>query len=209
MEYLLLTSFLLVASGLIFAYANSSYSQALNLGLAKSAVGGIVNAADQTYALGRGSVMFLEIDTPDATQSLRVDNTCKPEFGPGTIFALTGPNAYVGCLEVDPDAECCVGNSRESAEAANCAADGFDPAHAQSYCHDFFSEDAQTLTLKGGYLVLGLTQISGTAEVYRQARVALDMNAQTAAILARPGRHTVKVDNSQANGIVRIGVVGS
>ncbi len=78
-EYLLITSFLLVITGIIFAYSLFIYSDSVAQSTANSAVASIVNAVDQVYALGQGSTLFFEVDVPqniNNVQLIRLPPNC-------------------------------------------------------------------------------------------------------------------------------------
>lgn len=63
-EYLITTSFLLVITGIIFAYALFIYTDSTASSTGRSAVSTIVNAVDQTYALGPNNIIYTETEIP-------------------------------------------------------------------------------------------------------------------------------------------------
>lgn len=63
-EYLVTTSFLLIITGIIFAYALFIYTDSTSTSTAKSAVITIVNTVDQVQALGPENVLYTEVEIP-------------------------------------------------------------------------------------------------------------------------------------------------
>ncbi len=84
-EYLVTTSFLLVVTGIIFAYALFIYTDSTVTSTAKSAVSSIVNTVDQAQALGPENVLYTEVEIPanvyDATYFTNPDQNV-------TVFVL-------------------------------------------------------------------------------------------------------------------------
>lgn len=74
-EYLITTSFLLVITGIIFAYGLFIYTDTVANSTANSAVSGIINAVNQVYALGPGSVLFITVDTPRNVHRVFTENS--------------------------------------------------------------------------------------------------------------------------------------
>lgn len=63
-EYLVTTSFLLIITGIIFAYALFIYTDSTVTSTARSAVSTIVNTIDQVRALGPENVLYTEAEIP-------------------------------------------------------------------------------------------------------------------------------------------------
>ncbi len=194
-EYLLLTSFLLIASGLIFAYTTTNYQESANIGLAKGAVSGIVNVADQTYALGEGSVLFFEVESPPNMTEVRMDYVCKDDFH---------TQGQTECLTIDPDTinlDCCAAFSDDPANKICSTPEPFPPTQ----CTDLFSVDHQELTVKRSYVVFKIDVSSGPAEILKPAHSIIQIDERAKSQLLEQGRHEFKVE-SLSNGKVCIGL---
>lgn len=83
-EYLIITSFLLVITGIIFAYSLFIYTDSVSSSTANNAVNSIVNTVDQVYALGPGSTLFVEINIPQNISNLELKNLPEPCIPPPT-----------------------------------------------------------------------------------------------------------------------------
>ncbi|MDO8625151.1 MAG: hypothetical protein Q7R47_03640, partial [Candidatus Diapherotrites archaeon] len=196
-EYLLVTSFLLVASGLIFAYATNNYQQSASTGLARGAVTSIVNAAEQTYALGDGSVIFIEVEIPSNITDVKMQYVCKDDY----------TDATHSCLYVDPEDNCCAEYTDlatkkicKTPELVNTV------GKTPDFCFDLWVPDTgrQTLTAKRSVLVLKQGSGSAQAEVYKQARVIIELGPGIADALKKEGTHRLRIDAQQANGRVLV-----
>jgi len=205
-EYLILTSFLLLASGLIFAYAQSSYTQNSQVGLTKGAVSTIVNAADQTYALGEGSVLFVEIESPPKMLEVLTQYVCKDDYN--TV-------GHQECLVFDPDTECCnawvdgpLGDHKICTELNETLNDAGNTeinqtARTPGQCFDLFSSDHQELTVKRSYLVFKQESPSGPIEVSKQAHSIIEVSPEANAMMLKEGSHEFRVE-AMTNGKVWI-----
>jgi uncharacterized protein (UPF0333 family) len=74
-EYLVLTSFLLLVAGILFVYSFSSLSQADYFVKAKNSVERLGNAVEQVSALGEGSQKIIELILPESIVSFTASNT--------------------------------------------------------------------------------------------------------------------------------------
>jgi uncharacterized protein (UPF0333 family) len=73
-EYLVLTSFLLLVAGILFVYSFSSLSQADCFVKAKNSVEILGNAVEQVSALGEGSQKIVELSLPESMVSFTASN---------------------------------------------------------------------------------------------------------------------------------------
>lgn len=80
-EYLIITSFLLVITGIIFAYSLFIYTDSVSSSTANNAVNSIVNTVDQVYALGPGSSLFVNVDIPQNISDLQLLQLPEGEAG--------------------------------------------------------------------------------------------------------------------------------
>ncbi|MBU0662629.1 MAG: hypothetical protein ABH854_05560 [Candidatus Diapherotrites archaeon] len=72
LEYMVMSAFLLLIVGLLFTYAYINYDHAMKLDMANYAVDSIAEAADQAYALGTGTVLFVDIILPNGIEGSSV-----------------------------------------------------------------------------------------------------------------------------------------
>jgi len=200
-EYLLLTSFLLVATGLIFAYASTNYQDATNSSMAQQELSTIVNAAEQTYALGEGSVLFVDIETPSSVKAIRVDYGCKDNYR-----TLAGQE----CTVIDPDKTqdicCAVFDPTPGKRICTTPEPGVTP-DGKPTCYDLYSMDDQALTARRAYLVFTQQQSGQDVDIIKQSRAIIGMDAATIATLVLPGPHTIRVEWSVGTGKVLISAV--
>jgi hypothetical protein len=74
-EYLITTSFLLLVTGIIFAYALFIYTDSTDRSTANSAVSTIVNTIDQVLALGPENVLYTEVEIPKNVDSILTEDS--------------------------------------------------------------------------------------------------------------------------------------
>ncbi len=83
-EYLMITSVLLLAVGIFFFYAITSYQDSAQDVLAKNVVDSLASTASQLSSLGNNSSLVIEIDFPDNIDSFAVNgNTVQLFLGGG------------------------------------------------------------------------------------------------------------------------------
>jgi hypothetical protein len=189
-EYLMVTSFLLVATGLIFAYSSTNYQQATNSTMAKNEVTSIVNTVEQAYSLGEGTVLYVDVETPPLVKGISIDYVCKDEYR-----TSTGQE----CLTVDPDtgansaAQCCDALTTDPGKKF-CATPNPYP-EPDWFCHDFYSLDLETLTVKRSYFVMTQEQAGSEAQIVKQSRAVIEeLDNATVAALKLRGPHTLRVE---------------
>ena len=69
-EYLGITAFFLVASGIFFSYSLMSFGDNKNIALAEDSVSKIVNNANFVSSLGNGSKVYFDVELPDGTEAI-------------------------------------------------------------------------------------------------------------------------------------------
>ncbi|MBU0636073.1 pilus assembly protein, partial [Candidatus Micrarchaeota archaeon] len=74
-EYLITTSFLLLITGIIFAYGLFIYTDSVASSTARTAVSSIVNTINQVYALGPGTALFISVDIPQNIGDIKIEST--------------------------------------------------------------------------------------------------------------------------------------
>lgn len=93
-EYLVMSTFLLLVVGVLSAYAFFNYDQAVKLDMAQHSTDLLGEVADQAYALGTGTVLFAEIELPYGIESYAVSENevkfvLKAFGGSSDIYAKT------------------------------------------------------------------------------------------------------------------------
>lgn len=73
-EYIMMSAFLLLVVGVLFVYSYSQYDRTMKLDMTQHAVDSMAEAANQAYALGSGSVLFVEMDLPYGVEGYTVDS---------------------------------------------------------------------------------------------------------------------------------------
>ncbi|MFH1225249.1 MAG: hypothetical protein V1676_05595 [Candidatus Diapherotrites archaeon] len=63
-EYILMSAFLLLVVGVLFVHSYTQYDRTMKIEMTQHAVDSLGEAADQAYALGTGSVLFVDMDLP-------------------------------------------------------------------------------------------------------------------------------------------------
>jgi|GEM_PF-6163536 len=202
-EYLMITTFLLLVVSIIFAYATSNYQQASDTSLAKSALSRIVNIADQTYALGEGSQLFIEVEIPPNLTEVRVDFVCKDDY------RTLGGNE---CMVVDPEPDCCEGwldpltkkicNDPKDPTDVPIAVDI--AARTPEYCFNHWIPLRNTLSIKRSYLVLAQQNAAGITEYFKQSHGILDVDEETKNALRTAGTYVLVIDWMSDNGKIKI-----
>ncbi len=74
-EYLVITSFILVISGVLFGFSLFTFNENAGLSQAKEAVSAVVTHANLVASLGEGSKVYFNADLPDGVSSFSVSGT--------------------------------------------------------------------------------------------------------------------------------------
>lgn len=96
-EYLSLTAFLLVATGIIFAVSLSTFYETDSSTKAINAVEELASAANEVSALGQGSVLVVRTDLPADIESMTVAGK-EVRIAVSTFF---GVREYYGVSKTD------------------------------------------------------------------------------------------------------------
>ncbi|PIN85577.1 MAG: hypothetical protein COV47_01400 [Candidatus Diapherotrites archaeon CG11_big_fil_rev_8_21_14_0_20_37_9] len=96
-EYLTITAFLLIVSGLVFGFALFSFNENASIAKADDSVTTIVNNANLVASQGNGSKIFFEIDVPPNVTSFEINGksvtmAVNTSLGSGDMFSYAKPN---------------------------------------------------------------------------------------------------------------------
>jgi uncharacterized protein (UPF0333 family) len=93
-EYLTFTAFLLLVTGVLFAYSYISYSTTVQLVQTQAVVDDVASAVDFVYAKGPGNSVLVDIKLPAGLSEFRTDRnaviiTVQQPGGTSNIFSFT------------------------------------------------------------------------------------------------------------------------
>jgi len=91
MEYLILTSFILVAVGILFSFSFLNYSQNIQIIKSNETVSKLENAVNDVYTKGEGNTRFVNLSLPEAMQNIQIIHKCVgTDPSQGTLFECGG-----------------------------------------------------------------------------------------------------------------------
>ena len=91
MEYLILTSFILVAVGTLFSFSFLNYNQNIQVVKANETVSKIANAVNDIYAKGEGNTRFINLALPEGMQDISILHKCVSDTpNQGTVLECGG-----------------------------------------------------------------------------------------------------------------------
>jgi len=99
-EYMILTAFIMVAVGIIFAFSFINYTQSIKVAKTGEALSKMANAVDEIYTKGEGNSRFIHIAFPENMTGMSIVHKCIDEStaNQGTLL-----ECGVGCSQVDYD----------------------------------------------------------------------------------------------------------
>jgi len=96
MEYLLLTAFILISVGAIFAFSFVNYNQNIRVTRANEALAKMSTTADELYIRGGGNTRFINISLPEGLTEMKVLHKCVGESpNQGTMTECGGTYDHV------------------------------------------------------------------------------------------------------------------